>query len=315
MAVFNDGIAETESPEKANVVCTDVLIVGSAGSSAALFLSNQGIPNIMIIKHRWTANTPRAPITNQRTMEVLRDAGIEDQILAEATPHELIGDTVYCESMAGEEIGRRPTWGMLPDRRADYDLTSPSMPCDIPQPLLEPIMFKNATMRGTQTQFSTEYLGHTLDEDGVSVQVHNRHTGHKYTIRAQYFIGADGARSKVAADIDLPMEGAMDVGGSMNITFKADLSHLAAPRPSVLYWVFHPGANIGGMGAGLVRMVRPWSEWLVCWGFDINSEPPVLDEAEATRVVRNLVGIPDLDVGILGYSLWGNNEQYATHLQ
>lgn len=317
MPVFNDGITETISPETANIVQTDVLIIGSgpAGSSAALFLSNQGIENIMITKYRWTANTPRAHITNQRTMEVLRDAGIEDQVLAEATPHELMGDTVYCESMAGEEIGRRPTWGLRPDRRADYELASPSMPCDIPQTLLEPIMLKNATMRGTQTQFSTEYLSHTQDAEGVSVQVLNRLTGHQYTIRAKYLIGADGARSKVAADINLPMEGSMDIGGSMNITFKADLSHLAAHRPSILYWVFNPGSNIGGLGAGLIRMVRPWNEWLICWGFDINGEPPVLDNDEAIRVIRNLVGIEDLDVEILGYSLWGNNEQYATHLQ
>lgn len=317
MPVFNDGIADTVAPQNGNVVHTDVLIVGSgpAGSSAALFLSNQGIENIMITKYRWTANTPRAHITNQRTMEVLRDAGIEDQVLAEATPHELMGDTVYCESMAGEEIGRRPTWGFRPDRRADYELASPAMPCDIPQTLLEPIMLKNATMRGTQTQFSTEYLGHTQDAEGVSVQVLNRLTGHEYTIRAKYLIGADGARSKVAADIDLPMEGAMDIGGSMNITFKADLSHLAAHRPSILYWVFNPGSNIGGLGAGLIRMVRPWDEWLICWGFDINGEPPVLDNDEAIRVIRNLVGIEDLEVEILGYSLWGNNEQYATHLQ
>lgn len=315
--IFDDGIADTHTPDKTDIVETDVLIIGSgpAGSSAALFLSNHGIDNIMITKYRWTANTPRAHITNQRTMEVLRDAGIEDQVLAEAVPHELMGDTVYCESLAGEEIGRRPTWGNRPDRRADYELASPSMPCDIPQTLLEPIMLKNATMRGTQTQFSTEYLGHTQDDTGVSVQVLNRLTGHKYTIRAKYLIGADGARSKVAQDINLPMEGKMDIGGSMNITFKADLSHLAAHRPSILYWVFHPGSNIGGLGAGLVRMVRPWNEWLIVWGFDINDKPPVLCNEEAIKIVRNLVGIEDLDVEILGYSLWGNNDQYATHLQ
>ena len=315
--IFDDGLSATDTPNETNVVETEVLIVGSgpAGSSAAMFLSTQGISNIMITKYRWTANTPRAHITNQRTMEILRDAGIEDQVLAEAVPHELMGDTVYCESMAGEEIGRRPTWGTRPDRRADYELASPAMPCDIPQTLLEPIMLKNATMRGTQTQFSTEYLSHTQDDKGVSVQVLNRLTGQEYTIRAKYLIGADGARSKVAADINLPMEGKMDIGGSMNITFKADLSHLAAHRPSILYWVFHPGSNIGGLGAGLIRMVRPWNEWLVVWGFDINQEPPKLNDDEAIQIVRNLVGIEDLDVEILGYSLWGNNDQYATHLQ
>jgi 2,4-dichlorophenol 6-monooxygenase len=40
-----------------------------------------------------------------------------------------------------------------------------------------------------------------------------------------------------------------------------------------------------------------------------------MDDATATQIVRNLLGMPDLDVEITGYSLWGNNEMYATHLQ
>lgn len=316
MVIFNDGVAETEAPVS-GTVHTDVLIVGSgpAGSSAALFLASLGIPNIMITKYRWTANTPRAHITNQRTMEIFRDLGIEDQVLADATPHETIGDTVFCTSIAGEEIGRILSWGNHPARHADYELASPSLNCDIPQTYLEPILVKNATKRGTQTQFSTEYLSHVQDSDGVSVQVLNRLTGTEYTIRAKYLIGADGARSKVAADINLPYEGEMDLAGSMNITFKADIAPLVGHRPSVLYWVVQPGSNIGGIGAGLVRMIRPWNEWLIVWGFDINGEVPEVTTESATQIVRNLIGVPDLEVEITGTSLWGNNEQFATHLQ
>jgi 2,4-dichlorophenol 6-monooxygenase len=40
------------------------------------------------------ANTPRAHITNQRTLEVLRDLGVESEALAAGTPQELMGDTV-----------------------------------------------------------------------------------------------------------------------------------------------------------------------------------------------------------------------------
>ncbi|ACL42515.1 MULTISPECIES: FAD-dependent oxidoreductase [Micrococcaceae] len=315
MVLFNDGVSETEIPDSA-VVETDVLIVGSgpAGSSAALFLSSLGVPNIVITKYRWTANTPRAHITNQRTMEIFRDLGIEDQVLADATPHHMIGDTVFCTSIAGEEIGRILTWGNHPARHADYELASPSLNCDIPQTYLEPILVRNATMRGTQTQFSTEYVSHQQDEDGVTVRVLNRLTGHGYTIRAKYLIGADGARSRVAADVGLPYEGRMDIAGSMNITFKADIAEFVGHRPSVLYWVVQPGSNIGGIGAGLVRMVRPWNEWLIVWGFDIAHGTPEVSEDDARQVVRNLIGVPDLDVDITGISLWGNNEQYATRL-
>ena len=58
---------------------TDVLIIGSgpAGGGAALALATYGVDHMVITKYRWTANTPRAHITNQRTMEVFRDLGIE----------------------------------------------------------------------------------------------------------------------------------------------------------------------------------------------------------------------------------------------
>lgn len=298
------------------VVTTDVLIVGSgpAGAGAALLLSTLGIPNIMITKYRWTANTPRAHITNQRAMEVFRDAGIEEQVLADATPHHLMGDTVFCTAIAGEEIGRILTWGTHPGRHGDYALASPCLPVDIPQTYLEPILVRNATERGTRTLFSTEYLSHHQDDEGVDVDVRDRVTGQEYTIRAKYLIGADGARSQVAEDIGLPMTGAMDIAGSMNITFKADLSPYVGNRPSVLYWVIQPGSNVGGIGAGLVRMVRPWNEWLIVWGYDIAQPAPVVDEAAAVAIVRSLLGLPDIDVEITGTSLWGNNEMYATSL-
>ncbi|UDY23403.1 FAD-dependent oxidoreductase [Nocardioides sp. Kera G14] len=317
MAVFNDGIAETEVPTTEDVVETDVLIVGSgpAGSAAALFLSELGVANIMVTKYRWTANTPRAHITNQRAMEIFRDMGIEEQVLADATDHELIGDTVFCTSIAGEEIGRILTWGTSPRREADYQEASPCTTVDIPQTYLEPILVRNATVRGTQSRFSTEYLSHTQDADGVTATVCDRLTGHEYRIRAKYLIGADGARSKVAQELELPYEGQMDIAGSMNITFKADISALVDHRPSVLYWVIQPGSNVGGIGTGLVRMVRPWDEWLIVWGYDINGPAPELDDEMAKGIVRDLLGMPDLEPEITGYSLWGVNEMYATHLQ
>ena len=88
--------------------------------------------------------------------------------------------------------------------------------------------------------------------------------------------------------------------GSMNILFQADLSEYVAHRPSVLYSVVQPGADVGGIGMGLVRMVRPWNEWLIVWGYDINEPAPDVDEAFATKVARELIGNPDIDVEIVG---------------
>jgi 2,4-dichlorophenol 6-monooxygenase len=293
---------------------TDVLIIGSgpAGGGAALALATYGVDHMVITKYRWTANTPRAHITNQRTMEVFRDLGIEPDVWAQAVPHELMGETVFCTSLAGDEIGRVRTWGTHPAREADYTMASPSQNCDIPQTLLEPIVVGHAASRGSRIRFDTEYVSLVQDDDGATVTVRDRVTGQTYDIRAKYVIGADGGRSRVAEDVGLPFEGQMDLAGSMNIVFHADLSHLVEHRPSVLYWVLQPGSDVGGIGLGLVRMVRPWNEWLIVWGYDIGQPPPDVDDEMATRIVHELVGDDTVPVTIRSTSLWGNNKMYAT---
>jgi 2,4-dichlorophenol 6-monooxygenase len=295
------------------VIETDVLIVGSgpAGSSSALFLSTYGVDNLVITKYRWTANTPRAHITNQRAVEIMRDMGLEGEIKAKGVPNHLMGDTVFCTSLAGDELARLHTWGTHPQRLADYTLASPCTHYDLPQDIFEPIILGEAARRGSRVRFDTEYLSHTQDSGGVTVQVQDRVGGERYEIRAKYLIGADGGRSKIAQDIGLPMEGEMDWAGSMNIVFHADLSKYVSHRPSVLYWIMQPGADMGGIGMGLVRMVRPWDEWLIVWGYDIKDPPPEVDEEVATRVVHNLVGDDTIEVKLRSTSLWGNNKMYA----
>lgn len=293
---------------------TDVLVIGSgpAGGGAALALATLGVEHMVITKYRWTANTPRAHITNQRTMEIFRDLGLESDIVAQGTPHHLMGDTVFCTSLAGDEIGRVRTWYTHPAREADYLQASPSPNCDIPQTLLEPIVIGQAAARGSRVRFDTEYVGLVQDDDGVDVTVRDRVTGHEYVIRARYVIGADGGRSQVAEDVGLPFEGQMDLAGSMNIVVHADLSHYVEHRPSVLYWVLQPGSDVGGIGMGLVRMVHPWDEWLILWGYDITQPPPEVDDEMAIRIVHELVGDDTVPVTVRSISLWGNNKMYAT---
>jgi len=87
---------------------TDVLIVGSGpcGGAMALALATYGIDNVVVTKFSRLVRTPRAHITNQRCMEVLRDLGVEDEVMEVATPQELMGNNVFCVSLAEEELGR-----------------------------------------------------------------------------------------------------------------------------------------------------------------------------------------------------------------
>ncbi|MEU6357683.1 FAD-dependent monooxygenase [Streptomyces sp. NPDC047072] len=295
------------------VVETDVLIVGSgpAGASAALALSTYGVPNVVVTRYASLADTPRAHITNQRTMEVLRDLGVEQEVVARATPQHLMGNTTFCTSLAGEELGRVRSWGNDPLVQAAHELASPTRMCDMPQHLMEPVLVDAAVARGTSLRFETEYLSHTQDADGVTATVRDRLRGDTYEIRAKYLIGADGGRSKVAEDAGLPMGGQMGVAGSINIVFEADLAKYTAHRPSTLYWVLAPGATVGGIGAGLVRCVRPWNEWLIVWGYDVTAGAPDLTTEYAESVVRQLVGDDEIPVTIKSSSAWTVNEMYA----
>jgi len=292
---------------------TDVLIVGTgpAGGSAAVMLSTYGVANVVVTKYGWTANTPRAHITNQRALEIMRDLGLQEQCERDGTPNELMGDTVFATSLAGDELARLHTWGTHPRRLADYTLASPCLHIDLPQTYFEPILVRAAAERGSRLRFNTEFLSFEQDSDGVTATVQDRLSGSTYEIRAKYLLAGDGGRSVIAEQLGLPFGGQADVAGSMNIVFRADLSSLVAHRPSVLYWIMSPGARMGGIGMGLVRMVRPWYEWLIVWGYDIDGPAPDVDEARATEIAHKLIGTDEIDVEIVSTSLWTNNKLWA----
>ncbi|WP_370117727.1 FAD-dependent oxidoreductase [Streptacidiphilus sp. MAP12-33] len=293
---------------------TDVLVVGSgpAGSSAALMLSTYGIDNLVITKHRWLADSPRAHYKNQRTMEVLRDLDVADEVRAKASPKEVMGNVVFCTSLVGEELGRLPYGANRAERQSDYSSASPAEHCDLPQHLLEPILLSNAAQRGSHVRFDTQFLRLEQDEHGVTAHVLDRLKDERYEIRAKYLIGADGGNSLVAEQIGLPMEGRMGLAGSISIILQADLSHLVAHRPGYLWWVMQPGANVGGIGMGLLRMVRPWNEWQIVWGYDMSAGEPDVSEIDAVGIARQLIGDDSVDITIRSVSTWTVNQMYAT---
>src|SRR6202046_3914618 len=140
------------------VVSTDVLVVGSGpgGAGAALFLAIYGTSTLVVTKYGQLSDT----------------------------------------ALAGDELGRIPSWGTDTRRHADYELQSPCTMLDAPQTITEPVMVQAAQARGAKVRFDTEYLSHVQDDAGVTTTVRDRLTGSTYTIRSKYLVGADGARSK-----------------------------------------------------------------------------------------------------------------------
>lgn len=297
---------------------TDVLIIGTgpAGAATAATLSTYGIDNMVVNKFAWTARTPRAHITNQRTLEVIRDLDLDWEVEKYSYSNVgYMGENPFCASLAGEEFGRIQTWGTHPARKADYEMASPTEYCDITQNWLEPILIRSAAHKGSKVRFDTEYVSHKQDKNGVTTILHDRLSGTELEVRSKYLVGADGANSKVVEDAGLPLEGKMGLSGSINMVFDADLSQYVAHRPSVLYWIVQPGSNMGGLGIGVVRMVRPWNRWLAIWGYDVEQGPPEVTEEFALGILHRLIGDDTIPIKIESTSTWTVNSCYASRIQ
>ena len=293
---------------------TDVLVVGTgpAGAAAALALATYGVRVHVVTLWNWLANTPRAHITNQRAVEVLRDLGIEEEAKKYATPWEQMSEMLFCTSLAGEEIARIKAWGTGDNRVGDYIAGSPCPLLDIPQLYMEPLLVKNAAERGASFAFNTEYLSHVQDDSGVTVRLQDRLSQREYEVRARYLIGADGARSKIADEIGLTLEGQLARAATAYVLFRADLRRYVEHRPGILHWIMTPAAAYGEIGMGLLRAIRPWHTWIAGWGFDMaDGEPDFADNAVKARI-RGYVGDPHLDIDIEATSVWYVNQAYAT---
>jgi 2,4-dichlorophenol 6-monooxygenase len=292
---------------------TDVLVVGSGpmGATTALALASYGVRVLLVNRFGWTANTPRAHITNQRAVEVLRDLGVEADALREATPWEWMGDTLFTTSLAGPEIARVRTWGTGDERIGDYLQGSPCPMMDLPQNRMEPLLVKHAAANGATLCFNTEYLSHEQDSSGVTVALQDVVSGREFQVRARYLVGADGARSKVFEDAGLKVEGQLARAATAYVLFRADLTRYVEHRPSILYWIVTSNAAFGEIGMGLLRAIEPWKRWIAGWGFDMSKGEPDLSDAEVLRKIRILVGDPDLEVEIDNTSIWYVNQAHA----
>jgi 2,4-dichlorophenol 6-monooxygenase len=293
---------------------TDVLIVGSGptGAATALALATYGVRAHIVSRWNWLADSPRAHITNQRTMEVLRDLGLTEQIARAASPWDTMGDMTFATSFAGPELMRLRAWGTGDDRKGDYLKASPCGLVDLIQPLIEPILFNNAAERGATFIFNTEYLRQEQDRDGVTAYLRERLTGREYTMRARYLVGADGARSVIADELKLPVEGHLARAGTVYTTFNADLSRFAQHRPSILNWIVSSHASFGEIGLGLLRAVKPWTQWIAGWGFDIKKGDPDINEASVREKIGALIGDPNVEVEVVRTSVWYVNQAFAT---
>jgi 2,4-dichlorophenol 6-monooxygenase len=281
---------------------------GPTGLSAAALLARHGVSTIAVSRYPGTAHTPRAHITNQRTMEVFRDLGIQDEISAVGHPLSSLCHNVLATSFSGLEIARYKSYGTGLDRLSDYAAASPCPPMNVPQHVMEPVLLTAARRLGAEVRFSNELVHIEQTPSEVRARILKRDTGDEYVVRARYAIAADGARSTVAAQLDFGFEGQAGLQGMANSWLEVDLSEYTAHRPGVIYWIGQPGHETG-LGTASWINVNPWNEWALVhpWSPDrLPSEDEVLARARLT------IGDPDIDIKVKAITTWQVNNVVAT---
>lgn len=288
-----------------NMVDTEVLIVGGGpvGLTASALLAASGIDAVTVTKHPSTSPNPRAHYVNQRTMEALRGLGLEERVQRVGTPVTRLGDTVWALSFAGRELARMPAWGTGPDRRGEYEASSPCGIWNVPQHALEPVLLASAREAGADIRFHAEATRIRQTADHVDVAITDHANGEDYRIRARYVIGADGARSTVAEQLGCHYE--RDTGvlnWAANVWLEADLAKYCEHRPGLLYFIHEPGAGFHSSTAWIC--VSPWREWVMALVLPSSRQEPVVDRDAVLKEAARMVGDPGVDIRLKAISPW-----------
>jgi 2,4-dichlorophenol 6-monooxygenase len=295
-----------------STVDVPVLIVGAgpAGLALSAALSRYGVGHLLVERHRGTAHTPRAHIINQRTVEILRHLGISDRFHAVATPQHLMANNLWVTTLAGQEVARSETWGTSAERAADYRAASPEPMANCPQTVLEPMLLAAARDMGADIRFGWEFTSLAQDEDGVTSVIHERDGDATLSVRSQYVVGADGARSRVLGQAGLTVEGPDDLARAANIWFRADLSRYLAHRPGVLTWNVMPGP-LPPLRLGTLICHKPFTEFVLAFMYDpAQVSLDAMSVGELHRQITALVG-EEVEAEILGVAGWQVRAQIA----
>ncbi len=293
-----------------------VLIVGGGvvGLSASLFLARHGVHSLLVERHPGTSILPRARGVNGRTMELLRGVGLETAVRnASAKLGPSVG--VYAGTTLVDVLAKRGDGGWLLRRmrkrgvRGQETSRSPTGPCRCTQDELEPVLLEAARQRGVDARFYTELEDFEQDASGVTATLHDRESGERRVVHADYMLAADGARSPVRTKLGVTQSGPGVIAHQLNLYFRADLASLVKGREFSMCLVENREVR------GLFASINNTDLWTLHVSYSPETGAEDYPPARCIDLIRAAVGIPDLAVELKGSLPWQSTVRTADGFQ
>lgn len=282
-----------------------VTIVGGGpnGLASALALARQGIASRVLERKSTTTDHPKSRGSWVRTMEIFRQWGVEAPIRSRGLPDGAEMIVMMDGGIGGKELGRS-----IPQSDLGQ---SPSRLCMVAQDAIEEALVTAlAAQPLAEVHFSTEFTTFEEQSDGVAVTARDLASGKLCTWRSQYLIGADGGVGAVAKIAGISFDGRPITGVLLNTYFRADLSRFQCAREAVAIWFRHKDP---ARPPQIIANTNGADRWLAMTriGADKDERERPLTEAETIAVIREALGLPDLDVHIINEAKWRLTRQIA----
>jgi 2-polyprenyl-6-methoxyphenol hydroxylase-like FAD-dependent oxidoreductase len=165
----------------------------------------------------------------------------------------------------------------------------------------EGVLADKAREAGADLRFGTRLVSIEQDDDGVKAEIEDLASGSISTVRAQYLVGADGAKSAVRDQLGVTRSGLGTVFNALSIYFRApELEAILADRPFILCY-----ATVGDTLMGLSRL-HGRDPWLAApiYQPDKGESPDDFTDERCVEIVRTGAGRPDMAVEIMAKVPW-----------